>query len=82
MHSLMVETFGRIEKQLGWKERVDNLKQWEEGDIPVNSRWKDRPVKVNERNTLVERRGSVVVSTSAWHAAGRGSIPGPGMFHY
>ena len=22
-----------------------------------------------------ERRGSVVVSTSAWHAAGRGSIP-------
>ena len=25
----------------------------------------------------LERRGSVVVSTSAWHAAGRGSLPGP-----
>ena len=25
-----------------------------------------------------DRRGSVVVSTSAWHAAGRGSVPGPG----
>ena len=29
-----------------------------------------------------KRRGSVVASTSACHAAGRGSIPGPGMFHY
>ena len=28
-------------------------------------------------NTHLERRGSVVVSTSACHAAGRGSIPGP-----
>ena len=28
------------------------------------------------------RRGSVVVSASAWHADGPGSIPGPGMFHY
>ena len=26
-----------------------------------------------------ERRGSVVVSTPAWHAAGRGLIPEPGM---
>ena len=31
---------------------------------------------------LSERRGSVVVSTSACHAAVRGSIPGPVMFHY
>ena len=30
----------------------------------------------------LDRRGSVVVSTSACHAASRGSIPGPGMFHY
>ena len=30
------------------------------------------------RGSVVERRGSVVVSTSACHAAGRGSIPGPG----
>ena len=29
-----------------------------------------------------EGRGSVVVSTSAWHAPVKGSIPGPGMFHY
>ena len=29
----------------------------------------------------IERRGSVVVSTSAWHAAVRGSIPGPGGCH-
>ena len=27
---------------------------------------------------IIERRGSVVVSTSACHAGGRGSIPGPG----
>ena len=27
--------------------------------------------------THLERRGSLVVSTSACHAAGRGSIPGP-----
>ena len=27
---------------------------------------------------ITERRGSVVVSTSACHAASRGSIPGPG----
>ena len=27
---------------------------------------------------MIERRGSVVVSTSAWHEAGRGSPPGPG----
>ena len=27
---------------------------------------------------VAERRGSVVVSMSACHAAGRGSIPGPG----
>ena len=36
-------------------------------------------------NTPVTRgkRGTVVVvSTSACHAAGRGSNPGPGMFHY
>ena len=29
----------------------------------------------------IERRGSVVVSTSAWPLVG-GLIPGPGMFHY
>ena len=29
-----------------------------------------------------ERRGSVVVSTSPCHAAGQGSIPGPGMRYY
>ena len=28
--------------------------------------------------STTERRGSVVVSTSACHAGGRGSIPGPG----
>ena len=28
-----------------------------------------------------ERHGSVVVSTSAWHAAGRGLIPRPDMFY-
>ena len=27
------------------------------------------------------RHGSVVVSTSAWHAIVRGSIPGPGMLY-
>ena len=31
-----------------------------------------------KRISRVERRGSVVVSTSACHAAGRGSIAGPG----
>ena len=29
-----------------------------------------------------ERRGSVMVSTFACHAADPGSIPGPGMCHY
>ena len=29
-----------------------------------------------------ERRGSVMVSTSACHAADPGSFPGPGMCHY
>ena len=29
-----------------------------------------------------ERRGSVMVSMSACHAADPGSIPGPGMCHY
>ena len=30
----------------------------------------------------IERRGSVMVSTFACHAADPGSIPGPGMCHY
>ena len=34
-----------------------------------------RPMRDRGR---AERRGSVVVSTSACHAAGRGSLPGPG----
>ena len=34
-------------------------------------------LKCNSTDAL-ERRGSVVVSTSAWHAAGRGSIPRQG----
>ena len=29
-----------------------------------------------------ERRGCVVVRTTAWHAIVRGSIPGPGMLYY
>ena len=29
-------------------------------------------------NSVLERRGSVVASMSACHAAGRGSLPGPG----
>ena len=33
---------------------------------------------VDRRGSVVERRGSVVVSTSACHAAGRGSLLGPG----
>ena len=42
---------------------------------------KSRPGSVNfSRFDLTrERRGSVVVSTSVWHAAGRGSITWPGM---
>ena len=31
---------------------------------------------------LSERRGSVVVSTPAWHAGDLGSIPGPGMLYF
>ena len=31
---------------------------------------------------LYERHGSVVVSTSAWHAVIRGSILGPGVLYF
>ena len=31
-------------------------------------------------DTIRERRGSAVVSTSACHAGGPGSLPGPGTF--
>ena len=34
------------------------------------------------RGSVIERRGSVMVSTFACHAADPGSIPGPGMCHY
>ena len=37
---------------------------------------------VSNMYIYLERRGSVVVITSACHAASRGSIPGPGMFHH
>ena len=30
----------------------------------------------------IERRGSVVVITPAWHAGDLGSIPGPGMLYF
>ena len=32
---------------------------------------------VERRGNVVDRRGSAVVSTSACHAGGRGSLPGP-----
>ncbi len=34
------------------------------------------------KHTYIERRGSAVVSTSAWHAVIRGSIPGPRKLYF
>ena len=40
-----------------------------------------RVIKVKCLYLFRERHGSVVVSTSAWHAGNQGSIPVPGMLY-
>ena len=53
-----------------------------EVDTPVNDIHLNHMIDTFNDGYMEERRGSVVVSTSARHAADRGSIPGPGTFNY
>ena len=57
------------------------LDQCPVGIVPFMKFW-TLTLKLGMDNDAVERRGSVMVSTFACHAADPGSLPGPGMCHY